>query len=83
MQRLKQEGYAEILVYRDGPCFEDEMHTHPVDTVYVVLTGRMMVEFIDRTHTLAEDERLNIPKGVPHRARAYRGTCACLIGVHM
>lgn len=82
-QQLTEEHFGELWVHTDPPGHFYEEHEHPVDTVYVVLTGSMTVWFEGSEHIVKEGERLNILKGIPHRAKMGPQKCTFLIGVRM
>lgn len=55
-------------------------HAHAdTDEVFIVLEGRMALEFRDRTVTLAAGEMYVVPKGVEHRPVAAEECCVMLV----
>lgn len=55
-------------------------HAHAdTDEVFIVLEGRMALEFRDRTVALAAGEMYVVPKGVEHRPVAAEECCVMLV----
>ncbi len=55
-------------------------HSHPdVDEVFLVLAGKLRIEFRDRTAFLAAGELFVVPRGVEHRPSAVRECHVALI----
>lgn len=55
-------------------------HAHAdTDEVFIVLEGRMALEFRDRTVALAAGEMYVVPKGVEHRPVAPEECCVMLV----
>ncbi|MDC1067834.1 cupin domain-containing protein [Candidatus Kapabacteria bacterium] len=48
------------------------------DELFMVISGKMEIEFDDRTETIAKGEMIIVPKGVYHRPIA-ESECLCLL----
>ncbi|MEM9840057.1 MAG: cupin domain-containing protein [Pseudomonadota bacterium] len=60
---------AQVKVAKFGPAFD--WHAHPEeDEAFLVLKGRIAIDFRDGVQELGEGDFLCVPKGVEHRPRA-------------
>lgn len=60
---------AKVVVAKIGPAFD--WHSHPEeDEAFLVLEGRMAIDFRDGSVELEEGDFINIPRGTEHRPRA-------------
>lgn len=66
-KKLQQRGYQVTrYVYPPGTCFPD--HTHAVDKIDAVLSGRFRMTMEGRSVVLEAGDCLAVPKGVVHSA---------------
>jgi mannose-6-phosphate isomerase-like protein (cupin superfamily) len=60
---------AQVKVAKFGPLFD--WHSHPAeDEAFLVLRGRIAIDFRDGVVELGQGEFLCVPRGVEHRPRA-------------
>jgi mannose-6-phosphate isomerase-like protein (cupin superfamily) len=60
---------AQVKIAKFGPAFD--WHAHPEeDEAFLVLKGRIAIDFRDGTRELVEGDFLSVPRGVEHRPRA-------------
>ena len=60
---------SQVKIAKFGPEFD--WHSHPAeDEAFLVLRGRIAIDFRDEPVELAEGEFLIVPKGIEHRPRA-------------
>ena len=60
---------AQVKIAKFGEAFE--WHAHPdEDEAFLVLKGRIALDFRDETVELGEGEFLVVPRGIEHRPRA-------------
>jgi quercetin dioxygenase-like cupin family protein len=66
-QKLQRLGYRVTrYVYPPGTCFSD--HSHPVDKMDAVVSGRFRMVIDGREITLEAGDMLAVPAGVVHSA---------------
>ena len=81
--QLGKEQFGQLWMHEDPPGHVYEEHSHPIDTVYVVFKGAMVVWLTQaeaQEHPVGEGERLDIAKHVSHRAKIGPAGCKFLIG---
>lgn len=80
--QLAKEGFGELWVHTDEPGFVYKEHTHPVDTVYVVIQGFMAAwaggDQITEFHT---GDRWDVVKHIPHGSTIGPSGCTYITGV--
>lgn len=65
--RLEAQGYhVTRYVYPPGTCFTD--HSHAVDKIDAVLSGRFRMTLYGQSVVLGAGDRLTVPRGVVHSA---------------
>ena len=65
--RLEAQGYrVSVYVYPPGTCFTD--HTHSVDKMDAVLSGRFRMGMQGKSVILEAGDCLAVPRGVVHSA---------------
>ncbi|MDO8505706.1 MAG: hypothetical protein Q7S48_03970 [bacterium] len=80
-EELITEGYGELWVKVDEPGFVYKEHSHPVDTVHVILQGGMEVwAGSDQVFELRTGERWSIAKHLPHGSTIGPSGCTYLTG---
>lgn len=77
--RLAEEGF-QVFSWRDAPGTDYEAHTHDCDESLWVLDGEIVFGVDGREYRLGPGDRLMLPKGTTHTARAGQGGAAYLIG---
>jgi len=82
-QKLTEGHFGELWVHTDPPGREYSEHTHPVDSVYVVLKGAMTVLLQGKEQVVGEGQRLDIAKEVLHTATIGSQGCTFLMGVRI
>jgi quercetin dioxygenase-like cupin family protein len=66
-RRLQSEGYEVTrYVYAPGTRFPD--HTHAVDKIDAVVSGRFQIVIEDEAVTLGPGDFVHVPRGVRHSA---------------
>ncbi len=66
-RKLERRGYrASRYVYPPGTCFSD--HSHEVDKIDAVLSGRFRIRMGDDEAILEAGDCLAVPRGVVHSA---------------
>ena len=71
-RKLEQRGYSVTrYVYAPGTRFP--MHTHGVDKIDAVLSGRFRISLEGRTHVLGPGDLLAVPRGARHSAEVIGG----------
>lgn len=61
--------------------FQGEFHWHhhdKEDELFYVVSGKLLVDFEDRTETLGPGEGIMVPHGIRHRTRAPEKTVALM-----
>jgi hypothetical protein len=80
-QQLRQDGFAHLFVWRDGPDAFYPEHTHPVETAHIILEGEMTLACGGVTRSYAAGERPpDVPAGAVHSARMGPQGCLYLVG---
>ncbi len=79
-ERLRQEGFRHVYVWRDGPNAFYPDHTHPGVTAHVILDGEMTVTSEGQTRTYRVGERFDVPANATHSARMGPKGCGYLVG---
>jgi len=65
--RLEARGYAVTrYAYPSGTCFPD--HSHDVDKIDAVLSGRFLLKVQGRSIILEAGDALAVPRGIVHSA---------------
>jgi len=77
-QQLKDDGYhIYVYSYPGGMCFP--VHTHDHDTIHVLLSGSLQINFNNNEHNLIPGKRFLVPAHVPHSAEVLgESTVVCL-----
>lgn len=79
--QLSKEGYGELWVQTDEPGFVYKEHTHPVDTVHVILQGSMTAwAGGDQTTEFHMGERWDVAKYIPHGSTIGPSGCTYITG---
>ncbi len=66
-RKLRKLGFgATRYVYPPGTVFEE--HSHDVDKMDAVISGRFRIEMTGRSIVLDPGDALFVPRGTPHRA---------------
>jgi quercetin dioxygenase-like cupin family protein len=81
IKRLTEEGYTHVHICRNSPNTKFDEHTHKEHTVHVLSQGEMTLVEHDRTTTLHEGARLEIPPGTTHTVQCGPKGCAFIVGV--
>ena len=80
-EHLAKEGYGELWVHTDESGFVYKEHTHPVDTVHVVLQGSMVTwTGSDQTTEMRTGDRWDVPKYIPHGSTIGQSGCTYVTG---
>lgn len=75
---LKQEGFANVYLWEDGPNFEYPDHTHEKRTAHVVLKGEMVLNDHGKIKKLTIGQRFDISPGTTHSAKMGPEGCRYL-----
>ena len=78
--KLHGEGFGHAYIWEDGPNAYYPDHTHPTETIHIILRGEITVTTEGRSKTYRAGERCDVPAGAVHSARAGRQGCRYLIG---
>ena len=81
LQRLEAEGF-EAFVWRDDPGADYQPHAHDHDESLWVIAGEITFGAGGEDHRLGPGDRLMLPRGTVHTARAGRDGARYLIGQH-
>ncbi len=80
VQKLKDEGFAHVYEWTDGPNTEYPEHKHKGKVAFYVLEGSIVMN-IDGVHKgLHVGDRVDVPVGVSHTAKVGGGGCTFLVG---
>jgi len=78
-QRLADEGFA-VLSWRDAPGADYQPHSHDCDESLWVIDGEIVFGVDGRDYRLGPGDRLTLPQGTTHTARAGEHGATYLIG---
>ena len=78
-ERLIDEGF-EVSSWRDEPGATYAAHSHDRDETLWLMEGRIVFEIGDRRYDLGPGDRLMLPRGTVHAAKAGPAGAAYLIG---
>ena len=81
--QLEDEHFSEVWLRTEPPDYGYDEHTHPVDTVYIVITGQLITNTGGKEATIGPGERWDVPKNVPHSSRIGAEGCTYITGVRM
>lgn len=79
-KRLREEGFAHIFTWADGPHAFYPDHTHPGLTAHIILEGEMALTSEGQTRTCKVGERCDVPALAVHSARMGPAGCKYLVG---
>ncbi len=82
-KKLREEQFGEVWEHTDKADFSYPIHSHPVNTTYVVFEGSMVVPFEGKDHEMRPGDRLDIAKHVEHSTKIGPEGCTFLIGVRV
>ena len=77
---LKKEGFPIIYEWEDSPNFEYKEHFHKGKVSFFVIAGDIKMLFGDKEIYLKEGERLDVPVGKKHTAKAGKEGCSYIVG---
>ena len=80
---LRKEHFNEVWTHTDPAGHFYEGHSHPVDTVHVVLQGSIIVWAEGKEHLIQAGERLDLAKHMSHSAKIGPQGCTFLTGVRI
>jgi len=80
MEKLKQEGYKDLIVFRWEPGWVAGEHTHYHHTVHVVLSGELSITDKSGSQTYSPGERVEFPKGTVHVAKGGNTAGSMIVG---
>jgi quercetin dioxygenase-like cupin family protein len=78
-QRLTEEGY-DVFSWRDAAGADYQPHSHEHDESLWVLDGEITFGVAGRSYRLGPGDRLMLPQGTVHTAKAGSAGAAYLIG---
>jgi quercetin dioxygenase-like cupin family protein len=78
-ERLEQEGF-DVFHWRDEAGADYQPHSHDHDETLWVIDGQLTFGAVGREFRLGPGDRLMLPKGTVHTARAGRDGVTYLIG---
>ena len=78
--RLKSEGYTQIIEYKDpaNEIFAD--HDHPGDELLIVVSGSIAISMGGKEHNLAAGDELFFPAKQTHSATIGPEGCFYIVG---
>lgn len=79
-KKLREEGFAHIFTWADGPLAFYPGHTHPGITAHVILEGEMTLTSEGQTRTYKVGERCDVPALAVHSARMGPNGCRYIVG---
>lgn len=79
-QKLREEGFRNVYVWRDAPNAFYSDHTHAETAAHIILDGEMTVTSEGRTQTLKAGERFDVPANTVHSAKMGPKGCQYMIG---
>jgi quercetin dioxygenase-like cupin family protein len=77
--RLADEGF-QVFSWRDAPGADYQPHAHDCDETLWVVDGEIVFGVEGREYRLRPGDRLMLPRGTTHTARAGKDGAAYLIG---
>jgi quercetin dioxygenase-like cupin family protein len=77
---LQEENCKNVYVWNAQPHEDDPTHSHPYDTALLVLEGEILIKMNNQIIKLEPEDRLEIPKGVVHSAKAGQEGCKYVVG---
>jgi len=77
---LRDEGFAHVYVWEDGPNAYYPDHTHAEQTAHIVLSGELTLTMGGKTLAYRAGERCDVPAGAVHSAHMGPQGCRYLIG---
>lgn len=80
-QKLAQEKFGEVWVRTEPAGFTYEPHTHPVDTVYIVISGSMVTHTEGVAREVRPGDRWDVPKHAVHDSTIGPEGCTYLTGI--
>ena len=80
IEKLKTEGFAHVYEWTDGPNVSYEEHAHLGKVSFYVLNGNIEVIIGDKHINLQEQDRIDVPVGVPHTAKVGSTGCTFVVG---
>ncbi|TSC62068.1 MAG: hypothetical protein G01um101448_181 [Parcubacteria group bacterium Gr01-1014_48] len=81
IQKLEQEGWQNVSIFRSEPNMVFGMHTHNEHTVHVILLGELIITDQNSMKTIPAGGRIEFPVGTTHSAMAGPGGCVFVLGV--
>lgn len=81
--KLTQENFTEVWLRTEPAGYAYDDHTHPVDTVYIVITGELVTNTGGKEATIGPGQRWDVPKNMPHSSHIGPEGCTYLTGVKM
>jgi len=79
-QKLREEGFSNVFVWRDRPDAYYPDHTHAEETAHIILEGEMAITSQGKTQTFKPGERFDVPANTAHSAKIGPAGCKYLIG---
>ena len=77
---LREEGFSNVYVWRDGPNAAYPDYTHATETAHIILDGEMTLASRGISHTYKSGERCDVPANEVHSAKMGPRGCRYLIG---
>lgn len=81
IQKLEQEGWQHVSVFRSEPNTVFGMHTHNEHTVHVILEGELVITDLNNMKTIPAGGRVEFSVGTTHSAMAGPEGCVFIVGV--
>lgn len=82
-QQLECEQFTKIWVAEDHAGFVYAEHSHPVDTVHVVLKGSLMSRTDGQVVEMKAGDRWDVPKNTLHGSTIGPQGCTYLTGIRV
>ena len=78
---LSDEGFKHVFVWHDDPGEVYELHAHKDKVALYVIEGEITLTFEDGdAQTVSKNERINVPVGKIHTAKAGSSGCDFVVG---
>lgn len=79
-KRLREEGFAEVYTWTDGPNTYYGEHKHETKTAHIIIDGRMEITMDGETNIFHTGDRIDIPSNTVHTAKMGPKGCTYVIG---
>jgi hypothetical protein len=82
MQVLKNEGFAHVYEWKDGPGISYEPHAHKGKVSFYIMDGGVTIELLKTKEkiVLKKGDRYDMLPGILHKARVSGEGCEWVVG---